>query len=663
MEPKRERIGEYELLMELGQGGIGRVHLAKRLHSDELVALKVAKAPHARGAGHDALFAREIEAQSELLHPHIARVQASGTDRGRLFLVMQFLGGGALTDAMNWPRFREPRRAIALMVTLARAVDFAHRRRVLHGALRASNVLFDEHGQPFITDFGIARLMAGAAPEGEPNGFGATPGWSAPEQLAGRPSSTAVDVFSLGVLLHWLRTGELLFGDGEDFAERVSRASRAAPPAWTPRIGAALDAIEWRATRFDPESRYASAGEFAEDLERVLADAPLSAAPTPALARVWLWTRRHRLAWYGALCLLAGSAGSAFTVEHRERLRLRQLILEVNTYAASGQATALFHRLRGHVKAVHRAAEDPRVRKLASAPRESSESAASSDGKGERPCPAGANLLDPSPLLQHAGRFSTLMVLNEEGCPIARWTQDPVPPDEAAWQREWRDHFADVKRAWQSGDDEPLLSSPSGPEARAFKVAISTSLVEEGRWLGVISGVLSTATALELPLPTGAIRQGADQLAALLGEYEGSDSSDDANLSPAEPSYAYVSHPGLPRDRVPVVPPEYVEAFKKRFFSSPNRARLEPNAALPFVRDDYVDPFLGERWLAAFAPVGNTGYVVLVQTRDRTATQPTVAFGYVARGLALVSVVGVGAAALFFAWDFLRRRSEGAPRP
>ncbi|HEY8942745.1 MAG TPA: protein kinase, partial [Polyangiaceae bacterium] len=531
-----------------------------------------------------------------------------------------------------------------------------------HGALRASNILFDEHGEPFITDFGIARLMAGAAPEGEPNASGATPGWSAPEQLAGRPLSSAVDVFSLGVLLHWLRTGELLFGDGEDFAERVSRASHAAPPAWSPRIGAALDAIERRATRFDPESRYGSAGEFAEDLERVLADAQLRAAATPRLARLWLWTRRHRLAWYGALCLLVGSAGSAFMVEHRERQMLRELILEVNTYAASGQATALLQRLMGYAKAVHRAAGDPRVRKLASRPPDSSESAASRDGKGGRPCSAGASLLDPSPLLQHAGRFSTLTVLNENGCPIARWTQDPAPPDQAAWQREWRDHFADVKRAWQSGDDAPLLSSPSGPEARAFKVAISTSLVEEGRWLGVISGVLSAA-ALELPLPTGALRERADQLAALLGEYEGSDGSHEANLPPGEPIYAYISHPSLPSDRVPAVPPEYVEAFKTRFFASPNRARLEPNAALPLVRDDYVDPFLGERWLAAFAPVGNTGYVVLVQTRDRTATQRTAAFGHVARGLALVSVVGVVAAAVFFAWDLLRRRSERALRP
>jgi hypothetical protein len=263
----------YEILGELGRGGMGVVYKARHLRLDRLVALKLI-----RGAGSlDPEAVRRFEAEARTVarfdHPNIVRVHDSGEQEGVPWLALEFVAGGNLARQLHsgpWPA----RKAAELVARLADAVDYAHRQQVIHRDLKPANVLVTEDGTPKVADFGLARLLdqaGGATVSGSPLG---TPRYMSPEQAGGRHESIgpATDVFGLGAILYELLTGRPpLEGTTTDQILNNARQARVVPPrALNPRVPRALERICLRALSLDPARRQGSASELGRELRRFL---------------------------------------------------------------------------------------------------------------------------------------------------------------------------------------------------------------------------------------------------------------------------------------------------------------------------------------------------------------------------------------------------------
>lgn len=280
-----ERLGPWRLLHEIGRGGMGSVWLAERADGlyERQVALKLPRL--ARGPRLAERLAREQRIVARLEHPHIARLYDAGVAAdGRPYLVMEFVPGARLLDHCRAQRLDRPSR-LRLLLQLCDAVAFAHRQLVVHRDIKPSNLMVDADGRARLLDFGIARLLDADGADGAgSDGRGThTPGYAAPEQLAGGSVSAAADIFSLGVVLR-----DLLQAEG------------AAP-------GPDLAAVIARATQAEPAARYPSVERLADDLARVLAHRPVLAGPLPRGHRARLFLRRHAVV-LGLAGLVAGAA-------------------------------------------------------------------------------------------------------------------------------------------------------------------------------------------------------------------------------------------------------------------------------------------------------------------------------------------------------------------
>jgi serine/threonine-protein kinase len=284
-------LGAWRLLSELGIGGMGAVYLAERAdgHFEQRVAIKLIRGiPDAETFVH---FARERQILASLQHPSIARLLDGGaTPGGQPFLVMEYVEGVPI-DAYCRDRGLDLVARLRLFQQVCQAVQFAHRRLVVHCDLKPSNVLVRADGTPVLLDFGIARALdqkTAAHDEATANAW-ITPRYASPEQLRGDSVTTASDVFSLGLILFELLAGRRARLDAGDHtitllgraAVRPSELAAAMP--WRKRLRGDLDAIVQRATASDPAQRYASADALAADLQRHLDHWPV-AARSPALA-------------------------------------------------------------------------------------------------------------------------------------------------------------------------------------------------------------------------------------------------------------------------------------------------------------------------------------------------------------------------------------------
>lgn len=347
-----ERLGPYRLVRELARGGMSRVFLAERV-GDELhrtVAIKRLSTPGWKREDRLGRFRAEGRVLASLSHPHIAQVFDAGVDsHGDPYLVMEHVDGPSITD---WCRQRGAplERRLELVLDVCSAVEHAHRRLIVHRDLKPSNILVDPEGRVKLLDFGIAKLLdpeqSGLGEEVPPTRAGLlpmTPEYAAPEQIRGGPITTATDVYGLGLLLFELLVGRRPFdlrGRTASEVERIvcerdpvrpSTAVEAAPEAAGgdpvpsgsggagPVLPADLDAIVLRALAKEPERRYGSAQELAEDLRRYLAGLPVLARPSTLRYRAGKLLRRHRKA---AAAILAGMLLlGALTVFYTVRLR------------------------------------------------------------------------------------------------------------------------------------------------------------------------------------------------------------------------------------------------------------------------------------------------------------------------------------------------------
>jgi WD40 repeat protein/predicted Ser/Thr protein kinase len=299
------QVPGYDVLEELGRGGMGVVYRARQVTLGRLVALKMLRA--GEEDQHPARLRAEAAALARLQHPNIVQVHEVGEHDGRPFLVLEYVEGGCLAQRCGKPH--EPRAAAELVRTLAEATHAAHRQGVTHRDLKPGNVLLTADGTPKITDFGLAKLAAGpAGPDGSAGRPGpealtrtgqvlGTPQYMAPEQADHRlgPVGPATDVYALGAILYELVTGRPPF-DGPTALDVLSRllSEEALPPSrLQPGLPRDLATVCLKCLHKEPRRRYASAWELAEDLRRFRAGEPIRARPAGAAERVWRWARRN----------------------------------------------------------------------------------------------------------------------------------------------------------------------------------------------------------------------------------------------------------------------------------------------------------------------------------------------------------------------------------
>jgi hypothetical protein len=290
------------------------------------VALKMILAGQLATPAEVQRFRREAENAAGLEHPHIVPIYEVGEADGQHFFSMKLIEGGSLNQGLA--RFaNDPRAAARLMAGVARAVHHAHQRGILHRDLKPGNILLDNDGQPHVTDFGLAKRLAGGAGQTQSGAVVGTPGYMAPEQAAGQGKrlTTAADVYGLGAVLYELLTGRPPFraGTALETLMQVLHEEPAPPARVRPGVPRDLETICLKCLRKDPAERYGSAEEVANELGRFLAGEPVLARRAAAWERAARWVRRHpsgaALVAVGAVAVLA-SVGAAVGLVYNAEL-------------------------------------------------------------------------------------------------------------------------------------------------------------------------------------------------------------------------------------------------------------------------------------------------------------------------------------------------------
>jgi len=310
------RVGNYQILEEIGRGGMGVIYRARQRHSRRIVALKRILSYHADSQETLVRFRREAQAVASLDHPNILHIYEVGeSEEGLPFFSMKFAGGGSLLEAA--PALRsEPRRAVALLAKVARAVQYAHGQGILHRDLKPGNILLDGHGEPLVSDFGLAKWLDTTSHLTQTLTIFGTPGYIAPEQVNGSAAklTPAADVYSLGAILFDLLAGRPPFL-GEHALKVIQQASEKPAPklrTLAPTLDRDLETICAKCLERESNARYRSAGDLAEDLERWLQGHSIVARPVSPPVRIWRWSRRNPItAGMAALLLVMGSAVGA----------------------------------------------------------------------------------------------------------------------------------------------------------------------------------------------------------------------------------------------------------------------------------------------------------------------------------------------------------------
>jgi tetratricopeptide (TPR) repeat protein/TolB-like protein len=317
------RIAEHEILEEIARGGMGVVYRAKEPHSDRVVALKCVLAYQGDSDHVVARFRREAETASRLEHPNIVPIYRVGeTADGFPYYTMKLAVAGSLLQGRG-PLLDHPRRSAALMVKVARAVHFAHQQGVLHRDLKPGNILLDAHGEPLVSDFGLARCEAVSSYLTRSLASFGTPGYIAPEQADGPAAqlTPAADVYSLGAVLFELLTGRTPFVGENAFAVMKQSAEAPAPKlrSLVPKADRDLEIICARCLEREPLDRYQSAAELADDLQSWLDDRPIAASAPGVVLRTRRWARRNRLLATALVGLGVLSVGSVFWQQRAQR--------------------------------------------------------------------------------------------------------------------------------------------------------------------------------------------------------------------------------------------------------------------------------------------------------------------------------------------------------
>jgi serine/threonine-protein kinase len=291
-------IGPYEILENVGRGGMGIVYKARDPRLERVVALKVLPSS-AIGRAQRSRFQREALAVARLQHPHIVQIYDIGEQEGFTYVALEFAGGGSLAQRLRQGT-PSPRDAAELVARLARAVQHAHEQGVLHRDLKPSNVLLTPEGQPKIADFGLAKLRVRSNEEDaimtHSGMILGTPSYMSPEHGAGHTKAIgpAADVYGLGAILYELLTGRPPFRGTSAYAtlSQIANEEVVSPHALNPAVDRDLSTISLKCLEKDPRNRYPSAQALAEDLEHWHEGRLIQARRETNINRLVHWWRR-----------------------------------------------------------------------------------------------------------------------------------------------------------------------------------------------------------------------------------------------------------------------------------------------------------------------------------------------------------------------------------
>jgi serine/threonine-protein kinase len=293
----------YEILGELGRGGMGVVYKARQLSLNRLVALKMVLAGAYAGSDERARFLAEAEAIARLQHPNVIPIHEIGEVAGQPYFTLAYADGGTLARKLDG-KPQPVHEAAALIETLARAVHAAHQRGIVHRDLKPANVLFSADGTPLITDFGLAKSLDSGGGRTRTGAILGTPSYMAPEQAGGKKGAIgpATDVYALGAILYEMLTGRPPFKAETDLDTILLVASQEPEPPRRLRrdVPRDLETICLKCLQKDPVRRYATAEELAEDLRRLRAGEPILARPQRPWRKAVGWLAKYGR-WQAAL--------------------------------------------------------------------------------------------------------------------------------------------------------------------------------------------------------------------------------------------------------------------------------------------------------------------------------------------------------------------------
>jgi tetratricopeptide (TPR) repeat protein len=290
------RAAGYEILGELGRGGMGVVYLARTLALNRPCALKMILAGVHASAAATARFHAEAEAIARLRHAEIVQIYHVGTADGLPYLELEYLPGGSLDRTLDGTP-RPPAAAAQLVAILAGAIAEAHRQGIVHRDLKPANILLDSRGRPKVADFGLAKMLDSDDGLTKSCAVLGSPSYMAPEQAAGQAKQIgpAADVYALGAILYELLTGRPPFraATALETLAQVKSAEPVRPSQFQPGLARDLETICLKCLAKEPGRRYATAAALGEDLERYLNGEPIVARPAPVWERWWKWSRRR----------------------------------------------------------------------------------------------------------------------------------------------------------------------------------------------------------------------------------------------------------------------------------------------------------------------------------------------------------------------------------
>lgn len=642
------RLGGYELLGEIGRGGMGVVYRARPAGTEREVALKVFNPDQFGGSDGLTQLRAEFNSFCRLKHPHVMPVYHYGEDEGRPFYTMELIEGPVTENGRQEPRslademprlHRELRQGVELLEKVARAVHHAHQRQILHRDLKPANVLLDAAGEPRVADFGLAVRLSGGRTEAGVARGGSLP-WMAPETLqTDRELTTAIDVWALGVILYEFVAGRRPFaGSYAEIREQISSANVPPPRAEEGRADRDLEAICLRCLQKEPAQRYGSAEALADDLARWRqGKLPHARERVGRGERLVRWCRANTLAALAPLVAILSLAGLAAAALHALRAQEQRTVEEVtrgNRGLAGHAASTILCQLQVMADALVKTADDPHLHENLKKHEDLKKNKKLK--KNDSPLRAALEKArtDQNERLRRKlgtsgeGPLVTMILLNPQGGYIAE-----TPPNEESAQKIWmgRDFFHQaLKRQNASGLARVHVSRIFRSESDGrFKIALSMPVCskEEPEVLrGVLMTTIATGKAFGLSPGSDSSRE-----IVLVGPQDGFDPHQPPQKQRRpEQKYLLLLHPAYDARELNPLFFDPDRLPQRRTRGEDDELDLPPADAQPLADEDYRDPMAQRhpdkydgRWLAAFSQVGNTELVVGVQQHYDQAVAPT----------------------------------------